>query len=233
MTRWQREARPGRLTNMLHPQLRIERVAPAYEQTLPPNGVITLRTLPFCIGRGFTNELRVDHTDVSRRHACVRIEDDYYLIEDLGSRNGTLVNGVRLAGGEPRRLRDGDIIQVAGIISLAFVDPFVTREQPDIRPMGVRGLWLDPQAQIVLLGSERVDLPVQQYRLLALLYARPGAVISRQEIAAALWQTDVEFTAQMIDNTVSRLRANLQKYDANHEYIVTVRGLGYQFVPEK
>jgi hypothetical protein len=213
--------------------MRIEQVAPAYEQILPPGGVITLRTLPFCIGRGFANELRVDHTDISRRHACVRLQEDYYLIEDLGSRNGTLLNGVRLAPGQQHRLRDGDIIQLAGIISLAFVDPFVTHEQPDIRPMRVRGLWLDPQAQVVLLGSERVDLPVQQYRLLALLYARQGAVIARQEIAAALWQTDVEFTAQMIDNTVSRLRANLQKYDADHEYIVTVRGLGYQFVQAK
>jgi DNA-binding response OmpR family regulator len=37
----------------------------------------------------------------------------------------------------------------------------------------------------------------------------------------------------MIDNTVSRLRANLQKHDGDHEYIVTVRGFGYQFVPRK
>jgi DNA-binding response OmpR family regulator len=54
--------------------------------------------------------------------------------------------------------------------------------------------------------------------------------MTRSEIAKALWSTDVELTEQMIDNTVSRLRANLQKYDASHEYIVTVRGRGYQFV---
>lgn len=34
----------------------------------------------------------------------------------------------------------------------------------------------------------------------------------------------------IIGVTASRLRANLQKHDANHEYIVTVRGRGYQFV---
>ncbi len=218
---------------MLHPQLRIEQVAPAFEQVLPPGAEITLHSLPFTIGRGFANQLRVEHPDVSRRHACLRLHDDYYVVEDLGSRNGTLVNGVRLAAGEQRRLQDGDTIQLASAISMVFADPFVTQEQADVRPMRVHGLWLDPQTQIVLVGSERVELPAQQYRLLALLYMRGGAVVSRQEIAEALWSIGVELTEQMIDNTVSRLRANLQKVDANHEYVVTVRGRGYQFVQVK
>jgi DNA-binding response OmpR family regulator len=192
--------------------------------------MVTLHTLPYLIGRGLTNQLRVEHPDVSRRHACVHLLDDYYAVEDLGSRNGTLVNGARLAAGEQRRLRDGDTIQLASALSLVFVDPFITRQQPDLQPLSVHGLWLDTEAQVVLLGNQRITLPVLQHRLLALLYARPGLTMTRSEIAKALWSTDVELTEQMIDNTVSRLRANLQKYDASHEYIVTVRGRGYQFV---
>jgi DNA-binding response OmpR family regulator len=215
---------------MLHPQLRIEHVAPGYEALLPEGGVITIQSLPYGIGRGFGSQLRVDHPDISRRHACVRMADDYYLLEDLSSRNGTLLNGVRLAPGETRRLADGDTIQLAGALSLVFVDPFATRNQPHVQPLAARGLWLDPQAQIVLLGSRRITLPLQQFRLLALLYARPGAVVSRAEIAEALWATGEELTEQMIDNTVSRLRANLQPHAGGHEYVVTVRGLGYRFV---
>jgi DNA-binding response OmpR family regulator len=185
------------------------------------------------MGRGFGNQLRINHGDVSRRHASVRMEDDYYLLEDLQSRNGTFVNGVRLAPGASRRLQDSDVLQLASVVSMVFVDPYVTREQVEVRPLRVRGLWLDPQAQIVMVRSERVELPVQQYRLLALLYARVGAVVSRQEIADALWSTEAELTAQMIDNTISRLRANLQRVDTEHDYIVTVRGFGYQFVQSK
>jgi DNA-binding response OmpR family regulator len=223
----------GAWAMMLHPQLRVAQVVPAYEPALPPGTVITIQSMPFCMGRGFANQLRVEHPDISRRHACLRLHDDYYVVEDLDSRNGTLVNAAHLVAGEQRRLHDGDTIQLAAVVSMVFVDPFVTRERPDVRPMRVRGLWLDPQAQIVMVGDERIVLSLQQYRLLALLYARAGTVVTRQEIAEALWSTGLDLTEQMIDNTVSRLRANLQKVDASHEYVVTVRGRGYQFVQLK
>lgn len=215
---------------MLNPQFRIQQVTPPCDQVLPAGAMITLHTLPYRMGRGMANQLHIEHPDISRRHACVHLVDDYYFVEDLGSRNGTLVNGTRLAEGERRRLQDGDTLQLASALSMEFVDPFATRRQTEVRPLRVHGLWLDTAAQVVLLGSQRITLPLAQYRLLAMLYARPGATVARSEIAEALWSADVELTEQMIDNTVSRLRAQLQKYDANHEYIVTVRGRGYQFV---
>lgn len=216
---------------MLHPQLRIEQVTTAYASHLAQGAVITLHSLPFTIGRGFANHLRLDHGDISRRHACIRFQEEYYTLEDLASRNGTLLNGERLNPGDVRRLHEGDVVQLANVVSMVFVDPFMTVPRTDIRPMHARGLWLDPQAQIVLLDAARIDLPDQQYRLLALLYSRKGAVVTREEIAAALWATDADLTVQMLDNTVSRLRASLAPYAGGHEYIVTVRGRGYQFVP--
>lgn len=50
---------------------------------------------------------------VSRRHARISLRDDQYLIEDLGSTNGTFVNrGHRLAPGDRQPLKDGDEIIV-------------------------------------------------------------------------------------------------------------------------
>ena len=50
---------------------------------------------------------------VSRRHARISLRDGQYLIEDLGSTNGTFVNrGHRLASGERHPLKDGDEIIV-------------------------------------------------------------------------------------------------------------------------
>lgn len=50
---------------------------------------------------------------VSRRHARISLRDGNYLIEDLGSTNGTFVNrGRRLAPGERHVLKDGDEIIV-------------------------------------------------------------------------------------------------------------------------
>ena len=50
---------------------------------------------------------------VSRRHARISLRDGHYVIEDLGSTNGTFVNrGQRLASGERHPLNDGDEIIV-------------------------------------------------------------------------------------------------------------------------
>lgn len=50
---------------------------------------------------------------VSRRHAHIRKENKGYVIEDLGSTNGTLVNGEPLPARQPRALRDGDEIRIS------------------------------------------------------------------------------------------------------------------------
>ena len=59
----------------------------------------------------------LDATGVSRRHARITISDDTATIEDVGSKNGTLVNDVPLA--EPLSLAEGDLI-VVGDVHLQF-----------------------------------------------------------------------------------------------------------------
>lgn len=70
------------------------------------------------IGRAQQVELRIAEEGVSRRHACVRREGDVVLIDDLGSVNGTYVNGERI--GEGRILEEGDKIQVGPMTVLRF-----------------------------------------------------------------------------------------------------------------
>lgn len=56
-------------------------------------------------------EIVLADPEVSRRHATIRAIDDALAIEDLGSTNGTFVNGERLTG--VSRLKDGDLIKMA------------------------------------------------------------------------------------------------------------------------
>lgn len=49
---------------------------------------------------------------VSRIHADIRIEGDFYYVEDIGSSNGTYVNGTSLGVGSRYRLRSGDRISL-------------------------------------------------------------------------------------------------------------------------
>ena len=64
------------------------------------------------LGRASSNQIVVRSDQASRRHARIAWQDDHWLLEDLGSRNGTFVNGqpIQAATG----LSDGDMIEVAG-----------------------------------------------------------------------------------------------------------------------
>ncbi len=77
----------------------------------PP--VLVPRTRPVVLGRSAECDLPIDSPRASRRHAQVRLDGDRVVVEDLGSRNGTFVNGERLTGTRP--LSGGDRIDVGGV----------------------------------------------------------------------------------------------------------------------
>jgi pSer/pThr/pTyr-binding forkhead associated (FHA) protein len=76
----------------------------------PEGKVIPLVGPSFKIGRGETCHLRPNSEQVSREHAEFTITGDSVVVRDLGSRNGTLVNGKALTS--ECRLKDQDLVQV-------------------------------------------------------------------------------------------------------------------------
>ena len=73
----------------------------------PVEGAVT-------IGRDDSADLQLNDKAVSRRHSALRVEGETVVIEDLGSRNGTFVNGERVD--DARRLREGDAVQVGATV---------------------------------------------------------------------------------------------------------------------
>ncbi len=95
---------------------------------LPHSGVVV-------IGRGHEVELRLEHASVSRRHATIRIDDGVVRIADLGSHNGTRVNGE--AVGESRVLASGDVATVGDVVCVVhFSEPAAPA-----RPSYAEGGW--------------------------------------------------------------------------------------------
>ncbi len=57
---------------------------------------------------------------ISRQHLRITFEDRRYFIEDLGSTNGTRLNGSEIRGNGKRPIEDGDDIEVAGALKMTF-----------------------------------------------------------------------------------------------------------------
>ena len=75
-----------------------------------------LKSQTVIIGRDSTADIIINDPEVSRNHCRLILDRSYYL-QDLGSTNGTFIDGQRL-GGEPVRLANGQIIQLGSNVTL-------------------------------------------------------------------------------------------------------------------
>ena len=184
------------------------------------------------IGRDESADILLDSPTVSRQHAEIIKDGGYWYLVDLFSRNGVSRNMARVHPGERIPLQDRDEIQIGSVSVFMFLDPESTVHESQLRMM-TPGLWLDEPNREVNVDDMRLDPPLthQQFDLLMVLFHKRGGVVTNEEIAAVLWPEaagGVERAA--IDNAVSRLRARLDEFHVDHEFIETVRGVGKRFV---
>jgi predicted component of type VI protein secretion system len=83
-----------------------------------PGKIFTLDRSELTIGRDTTNDIVINDAEVSRKHARILLQGGGFVLEDLGSTNGTFVDGQRLMG--PHGLRPGELVMLGENISLSF-----------------------------------------------------------------------------------------------------------------
>jgi diguanylate cyclase (GGDEF)-like protein len=79
--------------------------------------VVSVTQTPFSMGRHPTNELPIDDDSISRFHARFILENGEYWVEDLGSRNGTFIQGKRITR---TIINDDDWVQLGARVSFRF-----------------------------------------------------------------------------------------------------------------
>jgi DNA-binding response OmpR family regulator len=96
--------------------------------------------------------------------------------------------------------------------------------------ISVGGLRIDLARREALLDGSQLELSRREFDLLAYLAARPGVVISRQELLTEVWHQSYG-DDQTIDVHVSWLRRKLGETAARPRYLRTVRGIGVMLDP--
>jgi pSer/pThr/pTyr-binding forkhead associated (FHA) protein len=134
------------------------------------------------VGRDPENAVVISDAQVSRRHVALRMDDHRWFARDLGSANGTELNGLRIQS--ERQIRDGDLLVVGGT-KLEFIYPGEPRTVPQkrlvLRMFSSRALgrrrWLISATGVALVivalalalergrSRERARLEEQQRRL--------------------------------------------------------------------
>jgi len=93
-----------------------------------PGKVFPLVKADLTVGRDTSADLTIPDAEVSRKHARLYLQAGGYVLEDLGSTNGTFVNGQKLMG--PHALRSGEAVMFGENANLVYevinVDPDAT-----------------------------------------------------------------------------------------------------------
>lgn len=198
----------------------------------------------FGIGRSIVNDLFVDSPKISRSHAkIVACRDESYELHDVGSANGTHLNGEQLTRFAECKIRESGEIQLAGVFHLKFLDFGATDVAPETTT--IYGLTLSHSDRRVWIqgGSEEdvLRLSNSEYKFLKSLMDRYPEHASHREITYEIWgwepdnASDEKRVRDALFNVVKRLRERLENLDPDHEYIETVRKWGereggYKFV---
>ena len=88
------------------------------EQGPEPAQTFTLGSAPQTIGRSANNGIVINDPEISRRHAQITPQGEGYVLEDLGSTNGSFVNGNRL--NQPMALKHGDSVAFGDTVRLRY-----------------------------------------------------------------------------------------------------------------
>ncbi len=84
---------------------------------------------------------------------------------------------------------------------------------------------------VVMRGGEEIHLTKTEFRLLEHFLVHAEVMYSREQLLEQVWGHDYLADTRLVDAHIRRLRTKVEDDAANPRHIVTVRGMGYRFVP--
>ena len=152
------------------------------------------------------------------------------------SENVEDANVVRLLGAGADQVLD---IQTTDTVLTAYVQTLITRytlldhmdrEQDGQAELRVGDFKIDLMRRQVFLKGKKIELSGKEFDLLRFFAQNPNRVLTEAQIYDRVWHTDKDFHSS-IAKPINRLRQKIEPDQHNPVYIRSIRGVGYQFMP--
>ena len=105
------------------------------------------------------------------------------------------------------------------------------RYEKELETFSFGDVEIDFTARTIARNGTTLELSPREFDLLAFFVRHPNEVIDRRQILNKVWGYDYYGTARTIDNFVTKLRQKLEPDVRKPAHFVTMRGVGYKFVP--
>jgi two-component system KDP operon response regulator KdpE len=165
--------------------------------------------------------------------------DGHELVRELRARSAVPILVLTVRGDEPEKVRlldagaDDYVVKPFGIPELLARVRVLLRRASSGRgePLRAGPISIDLQTRRVEKDGKPVHLTPTEYGLLEALVARPGAVVTVRQLAAAVWGPGADVSRDTIRVHMGSLRKKLEADPGIPRFIKTEPWVGYRFVP--
>jgi len=186
------------------------------------------------IGRttaAFQPDIGFESLLISRQHCCIERQGNTYVITELGSKHGTLLNGNLLAPFHRFALTDSDAIDLAdGVIRLRFLVFSDLDSTMDFGDSPLSSFVVDVSKRVLRIHEKEIPLAAKEWRLLELLHRHRNELVPYEKICAEVWSERSLTESAMPDVGMDEMNVLLhrlrRKLGAYGKCLVTRRGQG-------
>ena len=114
---------------------------------------------------------------------------------------------------------------------LARVRSLLRRGDKPLRTLSVADIQMDRASHNVTIGDAEVALTPKEFAILEYFLMRPGQVITRIELIEHTWDHSFDWTSNVVDVTIHRLRAKIDTSQQTRHRLRTITGVGYLLEP--
>jgi pSer/pThr/pTyr-binding forkhead associated (FHA) protein len=189
----------------------------------------------------YTPDIELGSEVVSRRHLEIVQKNGKFMLRDLGSTNGTMLDEDRILPGKLYELKHNSKIGLG--VEDDFTHIVITFKESEgtniiagkkaAAKAKVAWLKIDESKKEALVDGVQANLSRKEYELLLFLHRNAGKICSRDEIIEAVWPESKDpgaISDATIDQLVHRLREKVEPKPSHPTRVISKKAFGYMIV---